>query len=66
MSSLLLPLLLLLLLLLVVADTSLGKQHFLAEPADKVATRGERVSASFIECEYLRTSSTCCTSILVL
>ena len=49
MSSLLLPLLLLLLLLLlVVADTSIGKQQFLAEPADKVATRGERVSASFI------------------
>ena len=43
MSSLLLPLLLL---LLVVADTSLGKQHFLAEPADKVATRGERVSVN--------------------
>ena len=56
MSSLLLLLVALLLLLLVVlvaADTSLGKQHFLAEPADKVATRGERVSACFIKCEYL-------------
>ena len=47
MSSLLLPLLALLLLalmLLMTADASPGKQHFLAEPADKVATRGERVS----------------------
>ena len=43
MSSLLLPLLALLLLkLMLVVDG--GKQHFLAEPADKVATRGERVS----------------------
>ena len=50
MSSLLvplLPLLLLLLALVVAADGSLGKQHFLAEPADKVATRGERVSSIF-------------------
>ena len=44
MSSLLFPLLPLMLLLLVTADGSLGNQHFLAEPADKVATRGERVS----------------------
>ena len=49
MSSLLFPLLPLMLLLaiLVAADGSLGKQHFLAEPADKVAMRGERVSLIF-------------------
>ena len=47
--SLLLPLVaLLLMLLLVAADASLGKQHFLVEPSDKVATRGERVSTCFI------------------
>ena len=54
MSSLLLPSVALLL-LLVAADASLGKQHFIAEPADKVATRGERVSTCFIEREYLGT-----------
>ena len=48
MSCHLLPLVakLLVVVLLVAADTSLGRQHFLAEPADKVAMRGERVSAS--------------------
>ena len=46
MSSLVLLLvaLLLLLVMVVAGDSTLGKQYFLTEPEDKVATRGERVS----------------------
>ena len=45
MSSLVLLLVALLLLVVVMAgDSTLGKQYFLTEPEDKVATRGERVS----------------------
>ena len=44
MSSLVLLLVALLLLMVVAGDSTLGKQYFLTEPEDKVATRGERVS----------------------
>ena len=54
-SRLLLLLLLLLVLVLVnlVVDAALGKQHFLVEPEDKVASRGDRVSGLFVPCNYL-------------
>ena len=44
MSSLVLLLVALLLVMVVAGDSTLGKQYFLTEPEDKVATRGERVS----------------------
>ena len=49
------PLLLLQLLQLVnvVVDAALGKQHFLVEPEDKVASRGDRVSGLFVSCNSL-------------
>ena len=45
-------LLLLLVLVLVNVDVYafLGKQHFLVEPEDKVASRGGRVSGLFVSC----------------
>ena len=54
-SRLLLLLLLLLVLVLVnlVVDAALEKQHFLVEPEDKVASRGDRVSGLFVPCNYL-------------
>ena len=53
MASRLLMLLLLLLLVNVVVDAFLGKQHFLVEPEDKVASRGDRVSGLFVSCNSL-------------
>ena len=37
----------------VVVDAALGKQHFLVEPEDKVASRGDRVSSLFLSCNSL-------------
>ena len=37
----------------VVVDAALGKQHFLVEPEDKVASRGGRVSGLFVSCNSL-------------
>ena len=53
MAPRLLMLPLLLLLVNVVVDAALGKQHFLVEPEDKVASRGARVSGLFVSCNYL-------------
>ena len=53
MASRLLLLVLLLLLVNVVVDAALGKQHFLVEPEDKVASRGDRVSGLFVPCNAL-------------
>ena len=53
MAPRLLMLPLLLLLVNVVVDAALGKQHFLVEPEDKVASRGDRVSGLFVSCNYL-------------
>ena len=53
MASRLLLLVLLLLLVNVVVDAAVGKQHFLVEPEDKVASRGDRVSGFFVSCNYL-------------
>ena len=50
---LLLHLLLLLALVNVVVDAALEKQHFLVEPEDKVASRGDRVSGLFVPCNSL-------------
>ena len=50
MAPRLLMLPLLLLLVNVVVDAALGKQHFLVEPEDKVASRGDRVSGLFVSC----------------
>ena len=50
MAPRLLMLPLLLLLVNVVVDAALGKQHFLVEPEDKVASRGARVSGLFVSC----------------
>ena len=46
-------LMLLLLLVNVVVDAVLGKQHFLVEPENKVASRGGRVSGLFVSCNSL-------------
>ena len=53
MAPRLLMLPLLLLLVNVVVDAALGKQHFLVEPEDKVASRGARVSGLFVSCNSL-------------
>ena len=53
MAPRLLMLPLLLLLVNVVVDAALGKQHFLVEPEDKVASRGDRVSGLFVPCNAL-------------
>ena len=50
---LLLVLLLVLVLVNVVVDAAVGKQHFLVEPEDKVASRGDRVSGLFVPCNAL-------------
>ena len=52
-SRLLLLLVLVLQLVNVVVDAALGKQHFLVEPEDKVASRGARVSGLFVSCNSL-------------